>query len=227
MLIENEAVQVTSLYERHRLVRRECRIPGDSNADNIYEVQVTVDDGHGGTAVQNLAITVTNANDAPILVNSTAAVTYTENKLAIVVDTTVTVTDIDNVNFNNGQLTVDFQANGTADDRLAIRNQGTSAGKIGVSGSGVKSSNVVIGTFTGGTGTTPLVVPTRVVNRNLHGPPAVLLRFIWRPAKWPLLAAKVVLFFAAINSSSENQLNRRTDSRFAKPRSYDRVACLP
>src|SRR5207249_390473 len=43
-------------------------------------------------------------------------------------------------------------------DRLEIRNQGTGAGQIGVSGSNVTFGGVAIGSFTGGAGTTPLVV---------------------------------------------------------------------
>ena len=38
--------------------------PTDSNLDNIYQVQVTASDGHGGTAVQNLSVTVTNVPDS-------------------------------------------------------------------------------------------------------------------------------------------------------------------
>ena len=39
--------------------------PTDSGSDNIYDVQVQVDDGNGGTDTQDIAVTVTNANDAP------------------------------------------------------------------------------------------------------------------------------------------------------------------
>src|SRR5205823_3867521 len=43
-------------------------------------------------------------------------------------------------------------------DRLAIRNQGTGAGQIGASGTDVTYAGVVIGSFSGGLGTAPLVV---------------------------------------------------------------------
>ena len=46
----------------------------------------------------------------------------------------------------------------SAEDRLEIRNEGTGAGQIGVSGANVTFGGTTIGTFTGGTGTTPLVV---------------------------------------------------------------------
>ncbi len=91
------------------------------------------------------------------------ALNYTENAAAAVIDATATVADADSANFDNGMLIADFTANGTADDRLAIRNQGTGAGQIGVSGANVSynfgAGAVVIGSFSGGSdGSTPLVV---------------------------------------------------------------------
>ncbi len=40
--------------------------PTDDGANNTYEVQVTANDGSGGSAVQNLTITVADANDNPV-----------------------------------------------------------------------------------------------------------------------------------------------------------------
>ncbi|MDH4152735.1 MAG: tandem-95 repeat protein, partial [Nitrospira sp.] len=116
--------------------------------------------GSGGALsdVDTVNITVTSVNSAPVLGLPGSAVNYTENDPATIIDATATVTDSDSADFNAGTLTVDFTANGTANDRLAIRNQGTSAGQIGVSGSNVTYGGVVIGTYTGGTGTTPLVI---------------------------------------------------------------------
>ena len=76
---------------------------------------------------------------------------------------------------------------------LAIRNQGTGAGQIGVSGSDVTFGGTIIGTFTGGTnGSTPLVVtfnsnatPTAVdalvkniTYQNVASDPSTLLRSV-------------------------------------------------
>ena len=57
---------------------------------------------------------------------------------------------MDSPNFDGGYLTVHFAQGGTSGDTLAIRNQGTSAGQIGVAGSNVTYGGVIIGTFTGG-----------------------------------------------------------------------------
>ena len=40
--------------------------PTDANLDSVYEVDVTVSDGRGGTDLQSLRATVTNVNDAPL-----------------------------------------------------------------------------------------------------------------------------------------------------------------
>ena len=85
--------------------------------------------------------------------------TYTEGGLPVLFDSAPTVTDPDSANFDTGTLTASIPSNASADDRITIRNQGTSAGEIGVTGSDVTYGGVIIGTWTGGTsGTTPLVV---------------------------------------------------------------------
>ncbi len=40
--------------------------PTDADTDNAYEVQVTADDGNGGTDVQAINATVTNVNESPV-----------------------------------------------------------------------------------------------------------------------------------------------------------------
>ncbi|MBW4648780.1 MAG: DUF4347 domain-containing protein [Kastovskya adunca ATA6-11-RM4] len=102
--------------------------------------------------------TIANTNIAPAIALPVAPVSYTENAAATVINSTATVTDTDSLNFDTGKLIVDFTAGGTASDRLAIRNQGNDVGQIGLDGAIVKYGGVQIGTFTGGTGTTPLVV---------------------------------------------------------------------
>jgi len=70
--------------------------PADAGANNVYDVQVTVTDTAGLTDVQDLAVTVTNANEAPVITSNaggaTAALNAAENQTAV---TTVTSTDVD------------------------------------------------------------------------------------------------------------------------------------
>jgi hypothetical protein len=97
---------------------------------------------------------VTATNDAPQIVNAGAEASYTENAAAIAIAPLVTIVDADSTNFNTGKLTVQFATDAESTDRLSIR----SAGDLVVSGQELKFKGILIGTFTGGVGTEPLVV---------------------------------------------------------------------
>ena len=70
-------------------------IPTDVGADNVYNVQVRTSDG-ALTAVQDIAVTVTNVNEAPTITSNgggaTASVNAAENQTAV---TTVVGADVD------------------------------------------------------------------------------------------------------------------------------------
>ncbi len=70
--------------------------PADAGGNNVYDVTVQVSDGNGGTDTQAIAITVTDANDAPVITSNgggaTASVNVAENTTGV---TTVTATDVD------------------------------------------------------------------------------------------------------------------------------------
>ena len=84
--------------------------PGDIGSDNVYDIEVTADDGNGGLTVQNIAITVSNVNEGTPVITSSAAPSVAENTTAV---TTVTATDVD---IND---TVTYSITGvTADDAL-------------------------------------------------------------------------------------------------------------
>ncbi len=65
--------------------------PGDAGTDNIYELEVTADDSNGGTDIQTISVTVTDANDAPTITSANTA-SVAENATAV---TTVVATDVD------------------------------------------------------------------------------------------------------------------------------------
>ena len=93
------------------------------------------------------------ANSVPTLTGLTTPVTFLENTVNAapqIIDADVTFTDPDN-NFDGGTLTV---AGLLAQDTVAIRNQGTGAGEIGVSGGNVSFGGTLIGSFAGGAGST-------------------------------------------------------------------------
>jgi hypothetical protein len=70
--------------------------PTDLDGDGVYEVTVIVDDNAGGTDTQDLSVTVTDVNEAPVIDSNgggpTAAIDAAENQTAV---TTVTYTDVD------------------------------------------------------------------------------------------------------------------------------------
>ena len=70
--------------------------PADVGADNIYDVIVQVSDGLGGSDSQTMAVTVTNANEAPVITSNgggtSAALSIAENGTSL---TTVVATDPD------------------------------------------------------------------------------------------------------------------------------------
>ena len=68
--------------------------PTDSGSDNVYNVTVGVADGNGGTASQNIAITVTDVrdtNDNPVITSASSA-SVAENQTAAI---SVVATDAD------------------------------------------------------------------------------------------------------------------------------------
>ncbi|MEA3002803.1 MAG: hypothetical protein QOH81_1591, partial [Sphingomonadales bacterium] len=102
---------------------------------------------------------------------TSATLDYTENQSLTPIAPGATVTDADSANFDTGVLTVAFTANGTADDRLQIKDGGTGIGRISVSETDVyydfghvDANNFpvgpeLIGSYSGGTdGFTPLSV---------------------------------------------------------------------
>lgn len=91
---------------------------------------------------------------APVIANLNGdTVAYTAGSGARVIDqgAIVAVTDTDSSDFNTGTLTVAV-TNVAGTDTLGIRNQGSTAGLIGISGSNVTYGGTTIGSFTGGSG---------------------------------------------------------------------------
>ena len=119
----------------------------------------TASDGFSSSAAATVDITVDPVNDAPQLLGmENTALAYTENDPATLLTASTTITDVDTTSFGGGMLTVDYSAGGESDDRLSILSQGTAPGEIRVLGSDLFYGGTPIGFFTGGSGTTPLVV---------------------------------------------------------------------
>ncbi len=103
-------------------------------------------------------VTGTPPTGTPVLTLSNVAVAYGHGKAPVVIDGNADLADSDATTWNNTTLRVAVLANASSFDRLAIRNQGVLEGQVGVSGNSVTFGGVVVGTFSGGQGSTPLVL---------------------------------------------------------------------
>ncbi len=107
------------------------------------------------SVLRTRTVAVTSVNDAPIVTLPTGAISYVENAGPLLLFTGATATDADLLNTTTVSATLTVtNTNGEASDRLQI----VPAGVYSVVGSELRANNVAIGTFTGGTGTTPLVI---------------------------------------------------------------------
>ncbi|MEZ6122867.1 MAG: cadherin-like domain-containing protein [Planctomycetaceae bacterium] len=109
-------------------------------------------DGTSEEDSATVTINITATNDIPLVNMSTGGETYVENASPVIVDSAVTITDSDNLDFDGGVLTVSLDLNGTVNDRLTVLHEGTGAGQIEVAGSTILVDGVQIATFTGGVG---------------------------------------------------------------------------
>jgi predicted outer membrane repeat protein len=84
--------------------------PSDSGSDNIYNIEVTANDGTVSSSAQAVAITVNNVigDIAPVISNldGDTATARTNTAVAIDTGTAATVTDGDSSDFNQGTLTI-------------------------------------------------------------------------------------------------------------------------
>ncbi len=96
-------------------------------------------------------------SNGPVLGSTSSTASYTEDDSATLLQSSLTVTDTTS-DYNSGSLTVQTTANSETADVIAISSQGTGSGQIGTSGSNVTYGGTTIGTYTGGSGSTALVI---------------------------------------------------------------------
>ncbi len=143
-----------------------------------------VDEVIGGDLFQvysqgNALLKVQAVNLPPVIGNLGNSVTYIANGAPVLIAANATVTDSDSANFENGTLTFGTIIGGEETDRFQVLNQGLGAGQIGVAGANILFGGVVIGTRTGGAGTTPLII-TFNANATATAVQALLRNVTWR-----------------------------------------------
>ena len=136
----------------------------DYNGNALFTFQVQDNGGtnNGGVdldpTANTLTINVTPVNDAPVISGMGSTLTYTENAAATRIKPSgVSVSDVDSSNVNDGSLTIAFaNGTGTLADQLSILTSGTT--QISISGINVRYGGNNIGTWSGGTNGSPLVI---------------------------------------------------------------------
>jgi RHS repeat-associated protein len=87
-----------------------------------------------------------------------SSMNYIKGSPPKLLDTNALVFDSISMDFGDGRLTITVVTNADPQERIAIRNQGSGADQIGLSGTNVTFAGTTIGNFSGGTGTNSLFV---------------------------------------------------------------------
>ncbi|WP_163649504.1 DUF4347 domain-containing protein [Modicisalibacter sp. 'Wilcox'] len=143
--------------------------PADTGSDNVYDVTLTATDGNLSSRAQALAISVTDANEAPVF-TSASAVSMAENITAV---TTLAATDAE-----GDSLT--YALAGGADQTLFTLDAGSGAlsfrsapnFEVPADSNGDNVYDVQVTAADGRGGTTPLTLAVTVTNINESSPPA-------------------------------------------------------
>ncbi|MAE66809.1 MAG: hypothetical protein CMJ18_21330, partial [Phycisphaeraceae bacterium] len=136
----------------------------DFETNPALDVTVQVDDTLVGSSPDDSApftVAITNVNEAPIITGlSGDSLSYDKGSGPLVVEQggDTAVTDVDSTDFVGGTLVVSLAGGHDLEDILSIRDQGNAAEQIGFDGASVRFGGIPIGTVTGGTGGTDLLI---------------------------------------------------------------------
>ena len=116
----------------------------------------TVDTAYA--ALKPVILVVSTLDNEPLLTLPSGDLRYGIGQSGVGLDGRARISDPHTLDYNGVTLTVTITANATPDDRLEIRHTGHGFGQIGTSGNTISYGGVPIGTFSGGVGSSPLVV---------------------------------------------------------------------
>lgn len=164
-------------------------VPDDSFVFTVTNVVSSSDPLYA--AVAPVTVSMTTLDNEAALTLPSGDLVYGIGLPGVGIDGRASIVDPHTASYNSGTLTVTLTANGTADDRVEIRNTGTGPGQIGVSGNDVTYGGITIGSFSGGVGIAPLMVT-------------------FNNAATPVAAEALLRSVTFRNVNSEPSLNRRS-----------------
>ncbi|MCR9206818.1 MAG: Ig-like domain-containing protein [bacterium] len=139
-------------------------VTGDGDVEADEGFTVTLSNPSSPATISSGTADGTIVNDdliqtfAPVVTLPSLAVTFVEGDGPLLVDPSAIVVDSDSPDFDGAVLTLEITNNASADDQLLINNQGAGPGQVGVSANVISYEGVAIATFSGGAGTTPLLI---------------------------------------------------------------------
>ncbi len=144
--------------------------PIDADGNNVYEVEVTVNDGNGGTDIQTLNVTVTDSNDDPIVDATNSDLDYLIGSGAIAIDSAVILSDPDSIQLSSITIRIDLNYI-EGEDILSFADQ------LGISG--IFNTNNGQMTLTGPASVSDFETALRSVTyENISGSPSLSTRTI-------------------------------------------------
>lgn len=131
-----------------------------SNTSDLTRT-VTVQFATADGTASNLAsknVTVMTGRSPPEVKLSEESLSYSNRSGAQVIDSGISLTDLDSINFSGGKVTVSLIAGAQLGDMLQIRREGIKVGQIDAKNGTIKFSGRAIATWSGGKDGRPLVI---------------------------------------------------------------------
>ncbi|BDI15144.1 hypothetical protein ANSO36C_09460 [Nostoc cf. commune SO-36] len=148
-----------------------------NGSENAPSFNITLSDGYNTSSQKTPTISFTNINNNPEVKDIISSVTFNENALNIaasIINSNITLTDIDSSDFNAGNLTINYSSGSGAEDRISV-NSGSNG--ITLSSGNVSYNGTVFGsidTTNNGAGGKSLVIRFTNVNAILAAVKALI-----------------------------------------------------
>lgn len=160
--------------------------------------------GGAGTDIDTVAINVLPVPIAPTLTVPGSPLSGA-GRAPVAVGSGATMIDNDSPNFSSGKLTIQIVSGAQSTDKLTIHKVGKKTGQLNLLNSNVRLGKTVIGTVSGGTNGSPLVIrfTSNVTPSTVQ---TVLQNIELRPSKSKLLAGTRTIEFVATDPTLKSSI---------------------